>query len=242
MPHKYCNMVFVISILGLTACATNVEKQDDPSYAPVHPEARLKQEPREGSIFSMSAQLSLYEDMKAHQVGDIITVQLIEQVDSEKKANSTWGKTSNATLANPTFLGNPIQINGGDGLPYGSSVLSGNKNLNLSASISDSNSFSGTADAKQSNKISGTVTVTVAQILPNGNLFVKGERWINVNDGNEFIRISGIIRPKDIGPDNTVLSTRIADARIAYSGTGGFANSNKPGWLVQILASPFWPF
>ena len=79
-------------------------------------------------------------------------------------------------------------------------------------------------------------------MLPNGILAIRGEKWITLNQGDELIRISGLVRTDDIGPDNTVLSTRVADARITYSGTGAFANASQPGWLNQFFLSPLWPF
>ncbi len=116
-----------------------------------------------------------------------------------------------------------------------------NHHLNLGMNMSADNQFTGKANAKQSNSLTGTITVTVARIMPNGTLFVKGERWITINNGRELIRISGIVRSKDIGPDNSIPSQRIADARIFYSGEGSFADSNKPGFLYRIFNAKWWP-
>jgi flagellar L-ring protein FlgH len=84
--------------------------------------------------------------------------------------------------------------------------------------------------------------VTVADVLPNGNLVVRGEKWLTLNQGDEYIQISGIVRPIDIRTDNTVLSGLVADARITYSGKGMVADSNKMGWLSRFFASAIWPF
>ena len=100
----------------------------------------------------------------------------------------------------------------------------------------------GDAEANQSNSLSGSITVTVAEVLPNGILAVRGEKWITLNTGDELVRISGLVRSEDISQYNTVLSTRVADARITYSGTGAFANASQPGWLSQFFLSPLWPF
>ncbi|MGD9592755.1 MAG: flagellar basal body L-ring protein FlgH, partial [Candidatus Berkiella sp.] len=101
--------------------------------------------------------------------------------------------------------------------------------------------FTGTADAKQENQLIGTITVVVTNVYSNGNLHERGEKWITINDGDEYVRVSGIVRNQDISPDNQIDSNRIADARITYSGRGAFANSSKPGWLMKILTSPWWP-
>ena len=130
------------------------------------------------------------------------------------------------SIGNPTLLGNTV----------------GFKGLDLGVSVSGNRGFDGSADANQSNSLTGSITVTVAEVLPNGILAVRGEKWITLNQGDELIRISGLVRADDIGPDNTVLSTRVADARITYSGNGAFANASQPGWLNQFFLSPLWPF
>jgi flagellar L-ring protein precursor FlgH len=82
----------------------------------------------------------------------------------------------------------------------------------------------------------------VAEVLSNGNLLVRGEKRLTINQGDEYIRFSGIVRPSDIGPDNTVLSTSVADARIAYTGKGTLDESNSSGWLARLFNSKWWPF
>ena len=93
-----------------------------------------------------------------------------------------------------------------------------------------------------SNSLSGNITVTVHDVLPNGVLMVKGEKWLTLNQGDEYIRISGMVRPQDIGSDNTVESTKLADARIAYSGTGSVNDSNVMGWMSRFFIGAIWPF
>jgi flagellar L-ring protein FlgH len=112
----------------------------------------------------------------------------------------------------------------------------------FNASVDAGRDFEGQGDAAQSNLLEGTVTVTVAEVLPNGNLVVQGEKWMRLNQGEEYLRLRGIVRPVDIRADNTVLSTQIGDARIAYGGTGTLAHSSAPGWLSRFFNSPLWPF
>ncbi|WP_442909256.1 flagellar basal body L-ring protein FlgH [Halopseudomonas sp.] len=200
--------------------------RDDPAYAPVLPRTPLPQELNNGAIYQPGFEMSLYNDRKAHRVGDIITITLSERMAAQKKAENEIDKDSSASIANPTLLGNVV----------------GAKGLGLGVSLSGQREFDGSADANQSNSLTGSITVTVAEVLPNGILAVRGEKWITLNQGDELIRISGLVRTDDIGPDNTVLSTRVADARITYSGTGAFANASQPGWLNQFFLSPLWPF
>jgi flagellar L-ring protein precursor FlgH len=84
--------------------------------------------------------------------------------------------------------------------------------------------------------------VTVADVLPNGIIAVRGEKWLTLNSGDELVRIAGLVRADDIATDNTVSSTRVADARITYSGTGAFADASQPGWFDRFFLSPLFPF
>ncbi|MEQ9464741.1 MAG: flagellar basal body L-ring protein FlgH, partial [Haliea sp.] len=113
---------------------------------------------------------------------------------------------------------------------------------NLGVDINGASAFSGEAALGQSNSLRGAIAVQVARVLPNGNLYIQGEKWININQGDEYIRLRGIIRPEDLSPTNTISSTLIADARISYSGTGVSQQTNTPGWLTRFFMSPLVPF
>jgi flagellar L-ring protein precursor FlgH len=108
--------------------------------------------------------------------------------------------------------------------------------------IAGQRSFAGQSDSSQSNRIDGTITVSVVERLANGNLVVSGDKWITINRGEELVRVTGIVRPVDIGPDNSVVSTKVANARIDYRGVGTLASSNSPGWLTRFFNSPWFPF
>ena len=111
----------------------------------------------------------------------------------------------------------------------------------LDSELSSSSEFAGKGDSSQSNRLDGSITVTVAERLPNGYLVVRGQKWIRLNQGNEHIQIQGIVRPADINPDNTVSSLRVADAQIAYSGRGSLAQANAQGWLSRFFQSAGFP-
>ena len=166
-------------------------------------------------------------------MGDIITVVLAEQTTASKKADTNTSKKQETQLDNPTILGAPLSFN----MPGGS-----RRDLNLGTTLSGDRSFAGAGDSSQSNKLQGNISVTVAQVLPNGNLLVRGEKRVTINQGDEYVRLSGIVRPSDIGPDNAVLSTSVADAKISYTGTGMLDESNSSGWLASFFNSKWWPF
>jgi flagellar L-ring protein precursor FlgH len=101
-------------------------------------------------------------------------------------------------------------------------------------------SFEGSAKSDQSNSLRGSISVTVAEVLPNGILRIRGEKWLKLNQGDEYIRLTGLVRPEDIGTDNTIPSSKVADARIAYGGTGEFDDANRMGWLSRFFNSEWW--
>lgn len=225
-------------VSGLSGCTRLYEKPGDPRFSPVIPEYQAQAEPKNGSLFAANKGLALYEDMKAKQIGDIITVVLTEVTAANKKSETKLNKKATAAIANPNLLGTGAKFDLPKQLPI---PLVTTDNLNLAASIDADRTFDGKGDSNQSNSLNGTITVTVTQIYPNGNLYIRGEKWITLTQGDEFIRISGIVRPQDISPDNTLTSSRIADARITYSGRGDMHNTNKPGWINKILGSKLWP-
>lgn len=230
-------IIAVILMLSLVGCS-HFDTPDDPNFAPVFPEYQHSKAPVDGSVYHSKTGLSLYEDIKALNVGDIITVILSEKTDASKSGETTFDKSSTATIANPTVLGTVPDFGLHKSLPL---PLKTKENLTLEANIAAQRDFDGSAEAKQKNNLTGTITVTVTKVYPNGNLHVRGEKWITINHGEEFIRISGIIRPEDISPDNSIMSNRVADARISYSGTGSLQNANKPGWLTRFITHWLFP-
>ncbi len=180
-----------------------------------------------GAIYAQGTDVSLWNNVTARNVGDTLTITLAESTEAEKTATTTAGKSSSATLTGPTIAGRPITMSG---TPI------------LQAGMDNSSQFAGNGAAAQSNKLDGSVTVTVARRFSNGNLLVRGQKWIAINNGREYVRLQGIVRPSDIAPDNTVLSWRVADAYISYGGQGTVANASKPGWLYRFFNSPKTPF
>ncbi|AVJ55353.1 flagellar basal body L-ring protein FlgH [Idiomarina sp. OT37-5b] len=218
----------ILASLVMAGCASNQPKPmpDDPMYAPVLPEERAQPVVPNGSLFQAQYADSLYSDIKARRLGDIITVSLQERTTASKSSSTETTKDSNTELPSPQLFGRDVSINGNP----------------LSASFGGTRSFSGEGDADQSNQLNGEITVTVIKTLANGNLIVRGEKWMRINTGDEYIRLTGMIRPQDISADNTIPSTRVANARIEYSGTGTLANVQEQGWLTRFFNSPIWPF
>ncbi|TRO13753.1 flagellar basal body L-ring protein FlgH [Ectopseudomonas mendocina] len=219
-------------LLLSSGCVAPTAKPDDPYYAPVLPRTPLPAAQNNGSIYQAGFENGLYDDRKAFRVGDIITITLNERTQASKNANSNLQKDSSANLGVTSLFGSTPSV---------TNPLTGG-NMNLGAQFNGEREASGSGQAGQSNSLSGSVTVTVAEVLPNGILAVRGEKWMTLNTGDELMRISGLVRADDISTDNTVSSTRVADARITYSGTGAFADASQPGWMSRFFMSPLWPF
>ena len=211
-------------LLAVTGCASAPEKRvPDAPVANVMPVAP----PQNGSIYSASQGMALFEDQKARNVGDVLTILLVETTTAKTSAATNTAKDTSSSVGAPTIFGMPVSVNG---------------TAILSADLDSSHKFAGSGDSSQSNTLQGNVTVTVIGRQPNGNLIVRGEKNLKLNQGSEFVRIEGVVRPADISPDNTIPSSRVADARISYTGEGTLAESNSKGWLARFFSSPLWPF
>ncbi len=217
--------IFGLSTLLLGGCSSLPEMYE--SYDPPAPVQPVYEPPTSGAIYQSGASLRLFEDLKAGRVGDILIVRLVEQTNASKNSSTKTDKSTSATLANPTVFGRPITRNG---------------NPIFLGSLSGEQAFEGGGASSQSNSLEGDITVTIVEQLPNGNLRIRGEKWLMLNQGKEFIRLSGIIRPYDIGPDNSVLSSKIADARISYSSKGVLAAANRMGLIARFFNSVFHPY
>jgi flagellar L-ring protein precursor FlgH len=197
------------------------------TYEPPVPAPVASAPPTNGAIYQSGLDVQLFEDLKAGRVGYILTVRLVEQTAASKNSATSTSKATEATMANPTVLGRALTRGG---IPL------------FDGSLSGDSAFDGAGSSSQSNSLSGDITVTVVDRYPNGNLRIRGEKWVTLNQGKEFIRLSGIIRPFDIGPDNSVLSSKVANAQITYSSKGVLASANKMGLISRFFNSVFHPY
>lgn len=221
----------LLVLLGVGCASVKPPSPGDPYYAPVPEAPPAVPLESNGSLFQRGAGLDLFTDRKARSVGDIVTVILQESTSSQKSSGIGISKESDISVpeavgAAGTLLGRGITAAG----------------YSLATDLGASRDFSGEADASQRNNLSGSITVSVVDIWPNGTLVVRGEKWMTLNRGDEFIRLTGLVRPDDVGPDNTVVSTKIANAHISYSGTGPLAASQSMGWMSRFFNSAYWPF
>ncbi|MBX2837602.1 MAG: flagellar basal body L-ring protein FlgH [Gammaproteobacteria bacterium] len=226
VTHLINVIVLLVSVFGLLACSTEKALRN-PDFAPTIPQPSPAAESKDGSIFSVEENRFLFEDSKARRPGDLITVLLAESTNASKSASTNSNKNTKVDQASPTLFGFTPSYKG--------------KQL-FQNNIDSDVAFSGSGDSSQSNKLSGEITVTIAEVYENGNMLVKGQKILTLNQGSEVVRVSGIVRPADITPENTVKSALIANAEITYSGKGAADDSNTAGWFTRFLGGTLWPF
>jgi len=174
-----------------------------------------------GGLFRSGYGGSLVSDKRAVRVGDILTVVLDESTQSSKSAGTSFGKESSVGVGIPTVLGRTYP--------------------DVETSASAERDFDGSAKSSQQNTLRGSIAVTVHRVLPNGTLLIKGEKTLRLNQGDEFIRLAGLVRVDDINRYNQVSSQSVANAKISYAGRGVLNDSNSAGWLTRFFTSPLFP-
>lgn len=235
--NAYRNFIALLLCgVALAGCSNAPKHSISQGFEASRPTYYSPPPPQNGSIFQSGYEVSLYQDMRARRVGDILTVILTERTNASKQAATNTSKDSSVDIQSPTLFGREFKFD----LPRPFNPAK--QNATLAMGLNSSNSFAGEGDSAQSNSLTGSVTVTVAEVLPNGNLFVKGQKRLTINQGDEYVQLSGIVRPADINPDNSVLSTKLADANIAYVGEGTLADVNSQGWLARFFNTRWWPF
>ena len=223
-------MKFIVTGLSLTTlagCADMKPQMPDPAFAPVAPADLRPPVQNTGAIYQPGYDMRLFEDNKATRVGDILTIKLQEITQAKKADDMNTNKSIGASVSAPSIMG------------FALSALTGN---DAKTELAAKRTFNGQGKAGQSNSLEGDISVTVTEVLPNGNLKVRGEKRVTLNNGDEYIRLSGIVRPVDIATDNTIGSDKVADATLMYIGDGAMADASKMGWLSRSLLSPWFPF
>lgn len=218
--HYFILLVLTLALPGCQSFMEMAPDEDSSAYEPLPLDYTLPPA-KGGGLYRSGYVGSLYQDKRALRVGDILTIVLDESTQSSKSAGTSFGKTSNIGIEAPTVLGK--------GYPQ------------LEASAAASRDFQGAAKSSQQNTLRGAIAVTVHKVLPNGTLLVKGEKSLRLNQGDEFIRLAGLVRVDDINRYNQVSSQSVANARISYAGRGVLNDSNSAGWLSRFFTHPLFP-
>ena len=209
--------IIPVLVIMLSGCAQHNADRVSIDFEPMYPQEMplVETNNRSGAIFNATRGNLFSMESRAQMVGDIITVQFAESFQATKSQNAATAKSNDSSISLPTALGTP--------------------ELSTKLGSSLANTFSGSGSSAQSNSLNGQVSVHVVRVFQNGNLEILGQKKLTLNNGDEYIRVHGIVRPKDINEKNIVSSDRIANANIQYIGAGDIAASGKKGWYSKIL-------
>jgi flagellar L-ring protein precursor FlgH len=217
--------LYALAVALFAGCAWNTPPATTHQPMTARPAPLPEHYANPGSIYQPeTARLALFQDTRARWVGDTITIVLEEKNTASKKSSGTANRKGSTSLAIPTYSKLP---------------LGGLQGTEIDAT--SNTTFEGKGDAASNNAFTGRLAVTVIEVYENGNLLVSGEKQVTINQGTEFIRFSGVVNPSYIRPDNSVSSTRVADARLEYRGTGIASEAQTMGWLSRLFmsVSPF---
>ncbi|HXG51811.1 MAG TPA: flagellar basal body L-ring protein FlgH [candidate division Zixibacteria bacterium] len=231
---------FLVLVFSLLGCAPALQKRFFPR--PTAPEmarevdrlsqtevaAQAQQSVSPGSLWPEDDRVFFYADKKALRVGDIVTIRIVESAEASNTADTDLSRSSSANASLSAFFGRKKFLNL---FKLGEDLLT----------ASSENSHQGSGSTTRSGQLVATMTAVVRDVLPNGNLVVEGTREVLVNHEQQFITLTGIVRPQDISRDNTVLSTQVADANISIGGLGVVADKQRSGWGTWIFDF-IWPF
>lgn len=235
-------LVLVLAGCALASCAPASKKatpmpQVTPTVAKAPPPAE-----NPGSVFSQNQPTFLFDDTRARRIGDILTINIIDTSKSDLKAETKNDKTASNNLGVANYFGGKEiagNLSGQLGGPnFGMKGLIGADPM---VSTSTAEKFQSKGETKRESAVTAAIGCRIVNILPGGVMQIEGARQTRVNNENQIIVVRGIVRPIDVGPDNTVPSTQLADCQIEYYGEGDLADRQKSGWLTRILDN-VWPF
>lgn len=246
MRHTYLNYtIFVALSMAVSifswGCSPRGGAMAPPvsSIAPTElPDLGVNMEPegpKDGSLFSEDRGATLVADFRARHVGDVVTIILQENMKGAKDVKTSTSKQSDFNLGLSGIFGFDFKKRMEPRYPK--ETIDPSKALG--GTVKDS--FDGSGKTSRDASLTGTVSARVVNVLPGGNLLIRGTRALKINNETQYLTITGVVRPTDIGPSNTVSSTKIAEARIEYTGAGVLAEKQRPGWLSRVLGiiSPF---
>ncbi|MBL8485915.1 MAG: flagellar basal body L-ring protein FlgH [Rhodocyclaceae bacterium] len=224
MNRLRASALWAAAATALAGCVTTTPPTAVHQPMTIRPETRTGSLYNNGAIYNVASARPLFEDRRARFIGDTITINITEKTQASKKSDTKAERTHSVDATIPTLVGVPFK---------------GTQGLTVSAD--NSNIFAGKGENSSTNDFVSTITVTVIEVFPNGNLLVSGEKQIGLKEGEEFIRFSGVVNPNNITGANTVSSTQVADARIEYKANGFVDSAQVMGWLGRFFLS-FLPF
>lgn len=232
---KYLIALCLIPLLSACAANSRNVKTEKPESEPKRAASVLPVENPHLStpnLLTETTYVSYFRDLRALQVGDVVTINIVETSKASKKASTVTERNSSINAGISNLLGYEQKM--GKIFPdaFDNEVM-------FKASMA--NQFDGSGSTSRDETMVASITARVMDVLPNGYLHIRGTREVRVNNESQFITLSGIVRPIDISPDNTILSSFISDAKIEYTGQGSVSDKQRPGWLMRVV-DLVWPF
>jgi len=225
---NYKTIIALASVsVMLTGCLKPINVKQTENFEPVKPPRANIQRKDNGAIYQQGMRVGLFEDTTAKYIGDVLTIVLIENTNASATSNTNSSKDNKVDLPGPTLAGQKVTDKGVE-------ILTNN--------FTGEREFNGQGTSAMNSSMNGKISVTVADVLPNRNLVVRGEKMMMLNQSDEYVRFIGIVRPKDIAQDNTIESTRVANVHMAYGGQGSLSAANKMGPLGRFFQSQAWPY
>ncbi len=227
-------VAIALVLAGLAGCSRSyVKKEPWPEPTPLHYRtADSAYQPT--SLWSDQSPLAgSARDHRAYQVGDLVTVLVVETSEARREAATDVSRSTSVDAGVSAFLGAPTHL--------GLDKLYGSTGFDPSVKASTSNAFKGKGATNQKDVLKMSVTARVVEVLGDGNLVVEGRRQVKVNNDTQYLYVRGIVRPRDVSANNTIRSTALADAQIQYEGDGLVASQQRPGWMYRVLDA-VWPF
>ncbi|MCZ8129731.1 MAG: flagellar basal body L-ring protein FlgH [Steroidobacteraceae bacterium] len=224
---RAASAVLLAAVVAAAGCAAPFERELPQPRGAAHRVAVAPVAPSDGAIYQPGREIAFFEDLKARRVGDLVMIRLQEATNARKSSSTETSKETSVSMPGPTIAGRPVTV---AGVPV------------LDMGVDGTRSFQGEGSSSQQNALTGTITAVVVEVLGNGNLVIEGEKWLRLNQGDELVKVRGVVRAVDVLPDNSVTSDRVADARISYAGRGALASANRQGWLSRFFNSALYPY
>ena len=219
--------IVVMMFIALTGCVKKSSVKNKNQFEPPKIEAQELENKYNGAIYQSGMRVNLFADTQARQIGDILTINLIESATALASSDTAAEKKQNVEMPPPKIAGDK--------------VVNKDKEV-LENEIEAGRDFRGSGESNQAHNFQAVITVSVIDVLPNQHLVVRGEKLIMLNQSDDYIRFSGIVRPQDISQDNTVESQKVGNVRISYSGRGVLSSANKMGPLARFFQSGVYPY
>lgn len=235
LVYALCSVLFALFVIG---CASPSKQLPPPPPKYIY---QMEEQPISRSTNSLwNDSVNIFEDRKARRLNDLVTIKIEESLEGSGTADTDTSRDSSIDAGLTELLGMNQNFNIDNWPVIKQMWLKGNTFV-PAVEGSAKSTFKGSGDTSREGELKATLTAKVVEVMPNGNLVLEARKELTINEERQILVLAGMVRPDDIESDNTVSSTKIADAHVYYVGDGVINDKQKPGWLVRIVDNA-WPF